>query len=522
LTTKLPIGIQSFEKLRTDNFLYVDKTEYIYRLVHKNIPYFLSRPRRFGKSLLLSTLKAYWEGKRNLFEGLLIEELERSNTEAWQKYPVLYMDFNGQNYSQTSVEDVLDGMLKEWESIYNITSISKNLSNRFECVIRTAEEQMGRRVVVLVDEYDKALLETSKNEEVQEHIKDVFKGFFGVLKKADEHIHFVFITGVTKFHKVSIFSDLNQLTDISLYDEYSGLCGITRNEIDRYFGEEIKILSEKLGVSEEECLEDLKKYYDGYRFSAEGVGVYNPFSLLGALEEKKIKAYWFETGSPSFLVETIRANKFDAQKFSNQSLFASDSLLKDYTGDSFNIIPLLYQTGYLTISSYDSTRGRYTLCFPNAEVKYGFLENLLPAYAPHSTEGNGLDIFTLDEYIENGNLDGIRDVFTGLFADITYTTNDAPFEHYFQTVIYLVFTLLGRFVQCERHMATGRIDVVVQTLGYIYIFEFKRDDSADAALEQIEDKGYALPFVADSRKMYKIGVSFDSETRLLKEWKVTE
>jgi hypothetical protein len=282
LTTKLPIGIQSFEKLRTDNFLYVDKTEYIYRLVHKNIPYFLSRPRRFGKSLLLSTLKAYWEGKRNLFEGLLIEELERSNTEAWQKYPVLYMDFNGQNYSQTSVEDVLDGMLKEWESIYNITSISKNLSNRFECVIRTAEEQMGRRVVVLVDEYDKALLETSKNEEVQEHIKDVFKGFFGVLKKADEHINFVFITGVTKFHKVSIFSDLNQLTDISLYDEYSGLCGITRNEIDRYFGEEIKILSEKLGVSEEECLEDLKKYYDGYRFSAEGVGVYNPFSLLGA------------------------------------------------------------------------------------------------------------------------------------------------------------------------------------------------------------------------------------------------
>ena len=520
MARKLPIGIQSFEKLRTDNFLYVDKTEYIYKLVHNNIPYFLSRPRRFGKSLLLSALKAYWEGKKELFTGLDIERLEEENPIAWNSYPVFYMDFNGNNYNGTAIEDVIDGMLRKWEDIYGVSYDGATLSFRFEQLIINAEKKYGRRAVVLIDEYDKALLETSDDLELQEHIKNVFKGFFGILKKADEHLQFVFITGVTKFHKVSIFSDLNQLVDISMNDEYSGICGITEKEIEEYFRYELDEFSGSLECSKDECLSYLTKYYDGYHFSANGVGVYNPFSLLSAFSERSLKAYWFETGTPTFLINTLRNNNFDARKFTDKTLYITERSLKDYTGDSFSVVPLLYQTGYLTVAEYDRVKQRYTLCFPNDEVKYGFLESLLPAYTPHSVEGSGLDIFTLDEYVENGDIEGIRNILTGLFADITYTSNDATFEHYFQTVIYIVFTLLGKYVQCERHTYTGRIDCVVKTDRFIYIFEFKRDDSAEAAISQINEKGYELPFSADTRKLYKIGVNFSSETRQIDGWLV--
>ncbi len=517
---KLPIGIQSFEKLRTDNFLYVDKTEYIYKLAHNNIPYFLSRPRRFGKSLLLSTFKAYWEGKKSLFDGLAVEKLEESNEDAWKEYPVFYIDFNGNNYNDNKIEDILEGMLLNWESLYGKTESRFTLGDRFEQLIMKAEEKTGRRAVILVDEYDKALLETLDNPELQEHIKRVFKGFFGVLKKADEHIQFVFISGVSKFHKVSIFSDLNMLKDISLNNEYSCICGITDEEIDKYFMDEVLKFASLRNISFEECRNQLKHYYDGYHFYPDSKGVYNPFSLLNALNDCSFEAYWFSTGSPSFLVRYLRNSSFDVRKFSSGNLYASEARLKDYSGDNSDIVPLLYQTGYLTITDYEKNRRRYTLGFPNEEVRYGFLESLLPVYTPHAIEGNGLDIFTLDEHLENGDLDKIRDVFIGLFADITYTTNDAVFEHYFQTVIYLVFTLLGKFVQCERHTFEGRIDCILQTKDYIYIFEFKRDDTVDAALAQIEENEYALPFVADSRKLYKIGVSFDSEKRKLIDWKV--
>lgn len=518
----LPISVQSFELLRKENCIYADKTEYVYRLVHDVAQFFLSRPRRFGKSLLLSTLKAYWEGKKELFTGLAIEKLEADNAEAWQPYPVLYIDFNGENYDMTPVEDVIVKHLKRWEKLYDITDTSVTLGDRFQKVLITASEKTGKRCVILIDEYDKPLLDVTDKPELQEHNKAVFKGFYSNLKSCNDYVRFVFITGVTKFHKVSIFSDLNQLNDISLSKEYSGICGITAEELCECFSDNIRELADEQGMAYDDCLAKLKAHYDGYRFHPMGEGVYNPYSLLKAFYDKEFGAYWFESGTPTFLIKQIRENNFDVRKFTDKTIYANERTLKDYTGDSLDLIPLLYQSGYLTIADYSAQRRRYTLAFPNEEVKYAFLESLMPAYVPSATAGSGLDIFTFEEHIENGNLDDIRDFLTALFARIPYTSTDTTFEHYFQTVIYLVFTLLGQFVDCEMHTFSGRIDCRVQTQDFIYLFEFKRDESVEKALQQINDKDYTLPFAADSRKLFKIGVSFDSEKRMLADWKVEE
>ena len=521
---KLPIGIQAFEKLRTDGFLYVDKTAYIYRLAKENVPYFLSRPRRFGKSLLISAMKYYWEGRKDLFEGLAIEKLEAEAGEnAWKAHPVFLFDFNGANYqAEGALEKSLDTQLKRFEMVYGYDEQFSEIGERFQNLLIRAEQKYGKRSVVLIDEYDKPLLDTVDDQELQEHNRAVLKGFFSTLKSFDNYIQFIFITGVTKFHKVSIFSDLNQLTDISLDSSYAGICGITEEELWQSFDDRIAALAEAQEMTVEECLAKLKKTYDGYRFHPSSQGVYNPFSLLTAFFRKEFGSYWFETGTPTFLVRKLKAERFDVRRFTDRTIYAKESTLKDYTGDNLEPVPLLYQTGYLTIAGYEKNRSRYTLCFPNEEVKYGFLESLLPAYVPKATETYGLDIFTLDDYVENGELDKIRDVLTALFAGITYTLESDPFEHYFQAVIYLVFTLLGRYVQCEMHTFTGRVDCKVGTRDYLYLFEFKRDVTAGEALAQIDSKEYALPFAADARKLYKIGVSFDSKERKLVGWEVGE
>ena len=519
---KFPLGLQSFVKIRTDHYIYVDKTEYIYQLVHNGVPYFLSRPRRFGKSLLLSTMKAYWEGRKELFSGLAIEKLEKGNPDAWKQYPVFYFDFNGANYeTESALEDIIDEQLRRFEKTFNIKAEKGfNLGERFRNLIMEASKTTGLRCVILVDEYDKPLLDVMDDKNLQEYNKKVFKGFFSTLKGFDDYIQFAFITGVSRFHKVSIFSDLNQLRDISLAKDYEAICGITESELQKYFRPGVEYIAQEQDWEYEECLSQLKQAYDGYHFYPNGIGVYNPFSLLNAILDGEINSYWFSTGTPTFLIKQLRQNHFDVRKFTNQTIYASESALKDYTGDTMEVVPLLYQTGYLTISSFDRTRRRYTLCFPNEEVKYGLLESLMPAYVPASKAGSGLDIFTIDEYIENGDVEGIRNVLTALFAGITYTLERDPFEHYFQAVIYLVFTLLGRYTLCEMHTYTGRIDCKVETRDYIYLFEFKCDEPAEAALAQIDTKDYALPFTADTRKLYKIGVSFDSQTRKLTGWAV--
>lgn len=517
----LPVGIQSFEKIIENHNLYIDKTEYIYRLTHTNVPYFLSRPRRFGKSLLLSTMKAYWEGRKELFRGLKIEKLEQNNPDAWESYPVFYFDFNGKNYQDgQALETVLDGLLNRWEAVYHVTA-GKALEERFAKLLRTASEKTGKRCVVLVDEYDKPLLETMENKQLAEHNKAVFKGFFSTLKSEDAYIQFIFITGVTKFSKVSIFSDLNQLEDISFDDDFSGICGITEEEMLENCIPEIERMAKERSLPMNGCIEKLRRTYDGYHFSANGVGVYNPYSLLTALKKRRFGSFWYETGTPTFLAHRLKEIEFDVRKFNDLSLQSTETLLSDYRVENPDPVPLLYQTGYLTIVDY-SEDDIYTLGLPNEEVRYAFFQSLMPEYVDECGSGSGKDIFTLKRYVENGDLEGIRNVFKALFASITYTTRETPFEHYFQSVIYITMTLLGKYTICEMHTNMGRIDCIVETSQFVYIFEFKRDSGAEEALKQINDMHYADSYAADSRTLYKIGVSFDSKTRQLKEWKVQE
>ncbi|MBQ7497031.1 MAG: ATP-binding protein [Selenomonas sp.] len=515
----LPIGVQSFAKLREEGFIYVDKTRYVHELVRHRGQYFLSRPRRFGKSLFLSTLKAYWQGRKELFDGLEIAELEKEQEGAFEPHPVFYFDFNGQNYQASALEDVLDGMLSDWEELYGCEKKGL-LSDRFKALLKAAREKNGKKCVVLVDEYDKPLLEVLENDSLEEHNKAVFKGFFGTLKTYDEYLRFVFITGVTKFSKVSIFSDLNQLWDISMLEEYSGVCGMTEDEICANFQPELQAMAARQKISEEKCLQELARMYDGYHFYPGSAGIYNPFSVLNALASGDLSAYWFATGTPTFLVRRMKNMHFDVRQFDAGTIHATAAALSDYRADNPDIVPLLYQTGYLTLAGYDARKRRYTLGFPNEEVKYGFLESLLPVYTPASIPGRGTDFFALDDSLDDGDTERVRDILTALFASIPYTTDDAPFEHYFQSVLYIIFTLIGQYTHCEVHSSRGRADCVLETDKYVYIFEFKVDKSAKEALEQIEDKGYAEPYRADARQVFKIGVNFDSEKRNLTEWLV--
>ena len=518
---RLPIGIQDFEKIVNDGYLYVDKTEYIYSLAHGDgSSYFLSRPRRFGKSLLLSTFKAYFEGKKELFKGFKIYELEKE----WAEYPVLYIDFNKTNYrEELAIEGVLNEHLTSWEKKYNIDSHDGALGERFRAVIEAAYNITSKRVVILVDEYDKPLLENGGEAERMEHDKAVYKGFFSTLKSYDRFIKFTFLTGVTKFSKVSIFSDLNHLVDLTTDEYNSTICGITEDEIKEYFDGLVEVMAQANNFTKEECYNELKKMYDGYHFHHNSVGVYNPFSLLNALSKKEFGMWWFETGTPTFLVEKLYKYQYDIKNITAGKVYASEATLKDYREDNPDPIPLLYQTGYLTIVDYDSRRRRYTLSYPNEEVKYGLLESLAPTYLGQNKYANSaLNIFMIDEYIEEGDTESLKDVFTALYASLPYPTDndDRIVEQNFQNVAYLVFMLLGQFVKTEVHTAKGRADVIVETDDYIYVMEFKRDSSADEALNQIEEKGYATPYKADQRKLFKIGVNFDSTKRTLDDWKV--
>lgn len=518
----LPIGIQSFEKLIRSHYLYVDKTEYIYRLIHSGSTYFLSRPRRFGKSLLLSTMKSYWEGKGELFSGLKIALLEKNDTYTQESYPVFYFDFNGINYQQQgALEEALNIQLKRWESHFGREPQDETLSERFQNLLIAANQQTGHRCVILVDEYDKPLLDVVDNPDLQVHNREVFKGFFSTLKSFDAHIQFIFITGVTKFSKISIFSDLNQLEDISFDKDYAGICGITEEELQDTFSPEIDRLASEQNLSKDACLKRLQSIYDGYHFAAYGVGVYNPYSLLTALKKRRFGFFWYETGTPTFLVHRLKEMNFDVRHFDDRTLQSSETLLSDYRLDNPDPVPLLYQAGYLTIQD-DSDPNVYTLGFPNEEVRCAFLQSLMPEYIENYGSGSGKDIFALKRHVENGDIEGIKNVLIALFGSITYTTNDPSFEHYFQTVLYITFTLLGQYATCELHTNTGRIDCSVEAKNYVYLFECKRDDSAKAALEQIRKNHYADPYAADPRKLFIIGVNFSSTTRQMDGWEVEE
>ena len=510
---KLPIGIQTFEDIRRDNYLYVDKTAFVWRIANTGKPYFLSRPRRFGKSLLLSTFEAYFKGKKELFEGLAIEQMEKE----WRQFPVLHLDLNAKKYeTPEDLNAMLNQHLEKWESQYGDEKKDRSPEERFSYVISRASEQAGCGVVVLVDEYDKPLLQTLCNIPLMEEYRQTLKAFYGVLKSSDRYLRFVFLTGVTKFAQVSVFSDLNQLNDISMKPQYATICGITMQELTHTFAPEIQQLAEHNGLTQEEALQKMKISYDGYHFCEFAEGVFNPFSVLNLFDGYRFSNYWFQTGTPTFLVELLKKSEYDLRTLID-GVEASASSFTEYRIDANNPIPLIYQSGYLTIKDYSSRFGNYLLEFPNDEVRYGFIDFLIPYYTSVVDDERGFYIGKFILELENGDYDSFLTLLQAFFADFPYELNDKSERHY-QVVFYLVFKLMGQFTDVEIRSARGRADAVVKTPAYIYIFEFKLNGTAEEALQQIDDKGYLIPYQADGRKLIKIGVEFSATERNISRW----
>lgn len=507
---KLPIGIQSFEKLRKGNYLYVDKTAQIWQLTQIANPYFLSRPRRFGKSLLLSTLEAYFLGKKELFKGLAIEKLEQK----WNTYPVLHLDLNAEKYDSIhSLTAILSMHLTRWEDIYGKGKDEQTLSSRFSGIIRRACEKSGMPVTVLIDEYDKPLLQSIDNEALNEEYRMTLKSFYGVLKSSDQYLRFVFLTGVTKFAQVSVFSDLNQLNDISLDYDYATICGITHEELLKNFAPELEHLGKVQSLSWEETVDTMTKQYDGYHFHYNREGVFNPFSTLNTLQKREFGSYWFQTGTPTFLVELLQKSEFDLRVLID-GVETQASAFNEYRAERNNPIPLIYQSGYLTIKDYNKEFKLYKLEFPNEEVRYGFLNFIAPFYTSITDEERGFYIGKFVQELRNGDVDAFMNRIRAFFADFPYELNDKTERHY-QVVFYLIFKLMGQFCEAEVRSALGRADAVVKTKDYIYVFEFKLNGSAENALRQIDEKGYLIPFTADGRQLVKVGASFNAEERNL-------
>ena len=513
---KYPIGIQNFEELIQTGCVYIDKTGLIYKLIDEGKYYFLSRPRRFGKSLLISTLEAYFSGRKELFEGLAISKLE----ENWTTYPILHLDLNSREYKDaSSLEAELNRHLEQWEKLYGDEFRTRATEERFLQVIGKAYEKTGKQVVILVDEYDKPMLQAIDNKELQDAYRSKLKAFYSVLKTQDAKIRFAFLTGVTKFGKVSVFSDLNHLTDISLDCRYADICGISETELHQYFDEGVEDVSKFNQMSKEECYKRLKDDFDGYHFYPGSIGVYNPFSLLNTLSSCQFKDYWFETGTPTFLVNQLQKTDYQLQFMTEEEL--TEDTLNSVEIFEENPLPLLYQSGYLTIKDYDKEFKTYRLQFPNREVREGFVKFLVPFYTPRHSDKSAFFIGNFVKEARSGKAEDFMRRMEAFFANGDYALMGDK-ELYFHNAMYVFFSLLGLYVDVERHTADGRMDMLVQTKDYIYIFELKIDQSADVALKQIEEKGYANPFVADSRKLFKIGVNFSTEKRCVDDWKIKE
>ncbi|MBO8449141.1 MAG: ATP-binding protein [Bacteroidetes bacterium] len=515
MAKKYPIGIQDFEKLRKEGYYYIDKTSYVYDLVEKGNYYFFSRPRRFGKSLLISTIEAYFEGKKNLFDGLAIAVLEKD----WKKYPVLHLDLNTQRYeTENSLLSLLEENVVGWEEKYGRNAAEVGIERRFAGVIRRAHEMTGERTVILVDEYDKPLLQTIDDEHLQDAYRTLLKAFYGALKSEDAHIRFAMLTGVTKFGKVSVFSDLNNLQDISMDERYADICGISEAELSENFSEDIRNLAEANGQSLEEASIALKERYDGYHFNPwTSYGLYNPFSLLNTFAKNRYGNYWFETGTPTYLVELLKRYRYNLYKMANEKV--TSKILDSTDASSTNPIPVIYQSGYLTIKGYIPEPQIYELGFPNKEVEQGFMDFLLPYYTPVQDTESGFAIWSFVEDVKTGNIDGFMKRLQVFLSGCPYEMA-RDIELHYQNVLFIVFRLAGLYTQVEYHTSQGRIDLVLQTADYVYVMEFKLDGSAEEALCQIEEKQYALPFAGDSRKVYKIGVNFSSGTRNIERWMV--
>lgn len=529
---KYPIGIQSFDRLREDGFVYVDKTALVYNLVQTGSIYFLSRPRRFGKSLLVSTLACYFQGRKELFDGLAIADLEKD----WLQYPIFRIDFNGGPYTQPGVlEATIEGYLGNWEDIYGKNLNYTTTGDRFKELLRRAYERTGQRAVVLIDEYDKPILDVldtgtytcnhvGEKLLLEDHHREILKSFYSTFKGADEYLKFVLLTGVTKFSQVSVFSGFNQPKDISMDERYESLCGITQEELEKYFAEPISRLATKYECTVEEMKDWLKRQYDGYHFSTNMAAIYNPFSILNAFDMNEIRDYWFATGTPTYLIRLLQHSREQMNELTGK--FYDPTMFIDYKADVEQPLPMIFQSGYLTIKEYNKKMGTYLLDFPNNEVRKGFLSVLAANYMkPKSKEVTSWITDAVMD-LERGDTDAFRRSLTSFLASIPYDSHGSLkdidiTEKHFQYTFYLLLRLIGVYctaIHCEDRQSYGRVDCTLEMEDYVYIFEFKMDGTAQEALEQIEKTGYAKPYLADKRKVICIGVNFSSVTRTIEDW----
>ena len=507
-----PIGIQNFSEIREGGYVYVDKTAQIYSLSSTGKYYFLSRPRRFGKSLLVSTMEAYFQGRKELFKGLAIEKLEKN----WTASPVLHLDLTGNRY--LTVADLYEKFelhLDRWETLYGRQGNYVSPSSRFDAVIDSAYQKTGQKVVILIDEYDKPVVDNIDNPELMDSFRRELQGFYSVIKNKDGFIRFAFLTGVTKFGKMSIFSGLNNLTDISMDLEYSDICGVSEDELKSYFNDSVEKLAENNGLSKDECYAKLKLMYDGYHFSEDTTGVYNPFSLLSTFKAGKFRMYWFETGTPTFLVRYLKQGKYNLDNISKNKVSVETLTGTNYVSPA--PITLMYQTGYLTIKGYDSRFNAYNLDYPNEEVAAGFLHSLSQLYAP-ALIGDEFSVYSFVDDIERGDVDSFMTRFTAFLSGNDYEIQ-GDLELYFQNTMSVMLKMMGLYVKTEYHTSRGRIDIIFDTDKYVYIIELKRDQSPEIALKQIEEKGYDKPFLASGKQIIKLGINFSSETHTVDAWK---
>ena len=532
---KYPIGIQSFDRIRKDGFVYIDKTALVYNLVQMGSIYFLSRPRRFGKSLLVSTLACYFQGQKELFDGLAIADLEKD----WLQYPIFRIDFNGGPYTQPGVlEATIEGYLGNWEDIYGKNLNYTTTSDRFKELLRRAYEQTGQRAVVLIDEYDKPILDVldtgtytcnhvGEKLLLEDHHREILKSFYSTFKGADEYLKFVLLTGVTKFSQVSVFSGFNQPKDISMDERYESLCGITQEELEKYFEEPISRLATKYECTVEEMRDWLKRQYDGYHFSTNMADIYNPFSLLNTFDMNEIRDYWFATGTPTYLVRLLQHSREQMNELTGK--FYDPTMFVDYKADVEQPLPMIYQSGYLTIKEYNKRMGTYLLDFPNNEVRKGFLSMLAASYMKPKSKEVTSWITDAVMTLEQGDTEAFRRSLTSFLASIPYDSHGSLkdidiTEKHFQYTFYLLLRLIGVYciaIHCEDRQSYGRVDCTLEMEEYVYIFEFKMDGTAREALEQIEKNSYAKPYLADKRKVICIGVNFSSVTRTVEDWEET-
>ena len=513
-----PIGTQTFEKLREGDMLYIDKTEYIHRMVHStNTYFFLSRPRRFGKSLLTSTLKSYFEGRKDLFEGLAIEQYEKE----WTKHPVLHFDMSyAKHVDEEHLKSMLDRQLTKYEKLYHIeANTSPSLSVRLFALIEQANEQTGEKVVVLIDEYDAPLLDVIHEDENLPKLRLIMRDFYSPLKACDPYLRFVFLTGITKFSQLSIFSELNNILNISMLEEYAGICGFTKEEMLGQMMGYIDRLAEKQKYTREEAIERLTRKYDGYHFTWPSPDIFNPYSLLNAFFNNKIDNYWFGSGTPTYLIEMLR--KYHVVPMGMEGIRARTSTFDAPTERLTSIYPLLYQSGYVTIKDYDSDNEIYTLGIPNSEIRVGLMSSLLPEYVQTYSDQGQLTIADMYKQLLHGNMDEALRLMQTFLSSVPYCEN-ANSEGHYQQLLYVMFSLFGLYVDLEVRTATGRVDMVLKMPDKVYILELKFNKSAEEALRQIDVKNYPVRFQQYGLPIVKVGVNFDGTTRTLSEWIISE